>query len=209
MTDLFFPSEAPSATEMRLILSTRYYPIESPRDDFFDIRVYGREVGATTGENITLPKYYWDHLRRFLWRHDLYMHLYDEAFTGVRLPPNLRSLIKRYIQYMDAVAEGLLTTAGNRKGDVNYRSYLFNMYLVVDSLVGRHEYDVVSRWAMEHPDIILECTNIDDIGECHVLRNGYDMLNLVPLQTGKTFMRPRIALIPSGQGLSTRSALPR
>lgn len=147
-------------------MSIRYCPMESPHAEFFDVAIYGSEVDRLLGTPITVPKYYWEHLRRFLWRHHVYMQLYASTSSGVKLPASVRSVIKLYIQYMDGIAEGLLTTAGRRRGDPGYRSYLFNMYLVVDFHVGRHEHHVVSSWAAEHPDIIIECVDIDTIGKC-------------------------------------------
>lgn len=164
MTDLFFPSTTPDAQEIRLILAVRYYHIPSARDDFFDVVPFGWEVQRKILPSITVPVYYQNHLRRFLWRHHLYMHLYDGA-PVLQLAPNLLPLLTSYIQYMDAMAEALLTAAKRNVGDVSCRSYLFNMYLVIEFHIGRHEHDVVSRWASKHPNVVLECVNIDSIGK--------------------------------------------
>ena len=90
------------------------------------------------------------------------------AFTssGVKLLLTIGSLIKLYIQYMDRIAEGLLSTTGRHQWDLGYRSYLFNMYLIVEFHVEWHKYHIVSSWAVKHPDIILECVVIDTIGKC-------------------------------------------
>ena len=56
---------------------------------------------------------------------------------------------------MVGMVEGLLTTIQKRIGDVAYRSHLFNLYLVVEFYVGRHEHDIICRWAREHPDTTL------------------------------------------------------
>ena len=124
--------------------------------------VYGLEVRKTVSESITIPTYYEGHLCRFLWHHHLFMHLYDGM---AELAPTLRPLLMWYIQYMNSMVEGLLTTVQKRIGDVAYCLHLFNLYLIVEFHVGHHEHDIVCRWVREHPDTILECVNIDSIGK--------------------------------------------
>lgn len=61
--------------------------------------------------------------------------------------------------------EGLLTTVWKHKGDASYRSRLFDLYLVLEYNIGRHEFDIVDAWKMEHRKIILECQDIHDISK--------------------------------------------
>ena len=163
MTDLYFPVKAPTATELLAIRCIRYLEMGKVVDGLFRVAIYGSEVNAVCDKDVQVSEFYQDHLRCFLWRHHVYMELVGRK---VELPPNLRPLLLRYILYMDGMVEGLLTTLRNPNhiGNRNFRSRLFNLYLIIDYHVGRHEYDVVGAWRESHPDIVLECVGMDEIG---------------------------------------------
>lgn len=164
MSDLFFSNAVPAASELRLIMATRYLPESTCGGGFFDVRVFGAEVKCIVGTQIRVPEYYHAHLCRFVWRHHLYMELQQRG-ASLQLAQNLRPMLQRCVFYMDGVVEGLLTTVRRNKDKVGFRSEFFNLYLVLEFHVGRHEYNTVDAWRVLHKDLILEYQNIDDIGE--------------------------------------------
>jgi hypothetical protein len=165
MTDAFFPTNAPSQHEIRLILLIRYMA-NPPRGDRFTVETYNTELHEMDGEQIELPYYYYEHLRRFLWRHQALMEVYSRHKT-IHITPELHTLFQRYIVYMDAMIEGLLAPAREQDDHKRtVRSSLFDLYLAVENLIGRHQYDVGDQWRLEHPDIILECVDVESLGGC-------------------------------------------
>lgn len=166
MSDRFFPTKLASVDEIRLIKAIRYeVPVAiKDKENFFDVGVYAPEIKKHL-EKIKVPAHYHEHLRRFMWRHRLFLELYIRvADDTVQSRQGLKNLLNRYIIYMDGIAEGLLTTAKRRAGIQDYRSRLFDMYLVIEHYVGRHEFDVAFDWRERHPDIILECIDHVTLG---------------------------------------------
>lgn len=162
MADRFFPAYVPDEELLRRLCLIRYYPKKIQDSDFFHVSVMNVELKQPTHPKIIqLPNVYFEHLRRFIWRQHVFMEL---AARKPKIPDQLRTMIKKYIMYMDGMIEGLLTTARQRKGELDYRSRLFNQYLIVEYFVGRHEYDVVGRWRMENADTILECQDMEALG---------------------------------------------
>ncbi|KAG6371690.1 hypothetical protein JVT61DRAFT_9031 [Boletus reticuloceps] len=163
MSDLFFPNNSSPQEKMQLILSMHYLPDPTPRKELFSVMVYSASGEGVVDTPAIVPAFYHDHLCRFLWRHSVYMELVSQ--DDITLMPKLRPLLERYIFYMDAVVEGLLTTARNKTftKDPTFCSILFNQYLVVEYHVGHHEFNVIGAWRQRNPDIILECMMLDDI----------------------------------------------
>lgn len=151
-------------------MSARYVAeVHSPRD-FFKVKVISWEDPSKPEVEapITVPSTYHTHLRRFIWRHQLFMELYSRANTvnSFKLRTGLRPILLRYIEYMDGMVEGLLTTVKKNPGDATFRSNLFDLYLVTDYyLQGQHEHHLGDTWRLQHPDTILECVKMDTIGE--------------------------------------------
>lgn len=166
MTDRFFPDVAPEATELRLIMAVRYVAAPTITEGFFNVKVYATEIRSVVEEPISVPGHYHDHLTRFLWRHHVFMELQTRS-PDLDLPDNLRPLLQRYIQYMDAIVEGLLTTVQKNVKAPAFRSHLFDMYLAVEYHVGHHRFRECDFWRVSHPQIILECQNVQDIGRLH------------------------------------------
>ena len=70
--------------------------------------------------------------------------------------PTVSPIVKRYIMYMDGIAESVFTTVKKRQGDVGFHSILFDMYLNTKYFVGRHEFHITGYWRQSHLDTILE-----------------------------------------------------
>lgn len=169
MSDYLWPRSLVTSRELRLLMAIRYRMDGMPTGPFFKVKVIAWELGPTyeSEDHITVPSFYHNHLRHFLWRQHLFMELYKRVNTekGFRLQTGLRALLQRYIQYMDGMVEGLLTTVKRHPRDADFRSSLFNLYLVTDYyLDGIHEPDLGDQWRLQHPDIILECVGLDAIG---------------------------------------------
>ncbi|KIK72780.1 hypothetical protein PAXRUDRAFT_21590 [Paxillus rubicundulus Ve08.2h10] len=64
--------------------------------------------------------------------------------------------------YMDGIIEGLFTSAQNQQRE-GWRSALFNLYLVVEYLVKRHEYNIGDEWRKKNPDQILEQLDVTSL----------------------------------------------
>ncbi|KAF8425015.1 hypothetical protein L210DRAFT_3509387 [Boletus edulis BED1] len=161
MSDLFFPHNSPSHEDMFNIMAIRYLPDPTAPKALFNVAIYSASGEGIVDTPTAVPSFYHDHLRRFLWRHCVYMELVSRE--NLALVKNLRPLLERYIFYMDAMVEGLLTTARNTTfaNDPTFRSSLFSQYLVVEYHVGRHEFNVVGAWRQSNPDVILECVALD------------------------------------------------
>lgn len=168
MSDRFFPNTVPTEDELRLILLVRYHVSSAKtKKGFFSVDTWNWELDvASEPSTILVPVRYLHHLRRFLWREMILMEVMRRsALQEIFLSPAASPLVKRYIQYMDAIAEGLLTTAQKRQGDSSYRSVLFEMYLNVEYFVGRHEFNVAGHWRADHPETVLECQDALELGE--------------------------------------------
>ncbi|KIK72318.1 hypothetical protein PAXRUDRAFT_22125 [Paxillus rubicundulus Ve08.2h10] len=86
----------------------------------------------------------------------------DENASNLVLTKGMCPLIQRYIMYMDGIIEGLFTSAQNQQRE-GWRSALFNLYLVVEYLVKRHEYNLGDEWRKKNPDQILEQLDITSL----------------------------------------------
>lgn len=169
MTDIFMPLARCSAQELRLLMSVRYVADVQTDGNLCKVKVISWEEDSKPEieDPIVVPASYHIHLQHFIWRQHLFMGLVDRAnsVTTFKLRKGLRPILQRYIEYMDGMVEGLLTSV-KRNPDPAFRSKLFDLYLVTDYyLEGRHEYDVGDTWRLEHPDTILECVQMDTIGK--------------------------------------------
>ncbi|KAH0835517.1 hypothetical protein J3R83DRAFT_9202 [Lanmaoa asiatica] len=159
MTDRLFPNDAPQESETRSISAIRYrakVPVDGC--DFFAVEIYNVEVKTVTDDTdvILVPVHYYEHVRRFLWRHCLFMEVWRRA-GSLKLANGLQTMLKRYIMYMDGITEGLLQLTDFKKGeDKDLRSVVFDLYLVTEFFVGRHEYDIGDAWRCQNADTILE-----------------------------------------------------
>ncbi|KAG9310698.1 hypothetical protein JVU11DRAFT_9292 [Chiua virens] len=149
MADLFFPPEVPTLHEINKISITRYYVKNVAEGDFCVIQVLGwaNSQPSLLGD-IQLPIIYHTHLRHFLWRHHVFMELNSRTELvkdGVVLSAHIKQTIQKYIWYMDAIGGGLMASARFRtnRGRTDFRCNLFDLYLLVEYYVGRHEHDVV------------------------------------------------------------------
>lgn len=162
MTDLFFPSEAPPLDEFRAISLACYYVQSTPKEGFCIVQWYSwANSQPVILESIKVPATYYAHLRHFLWRHHIFMELISRSELikdGVVLSTHAKQMIQKYIWYMDAMGEGLMTPVRSKanQGWCGFRSNLFDLYLLVEYYVGRHEHDVVSTWLAQHPNVHLE-----------------------------------------------------
>ena len=86
------------------------------------------------------------------------------CINEIYLMPTVSPIVKRYIMYMDGIAESVFTTVKKRQGDVGFHSILFDMYLNTEYFVGRHEFHIAGYWRQSHPDTILECQDALQLG---------------------------------------------
>lgn len=165
MTDLFFPNTAPSQQELRLLMLIRYIPSTKAKGQYFEVNVRNWELQVMSDPGVvSVPIHYHEHLRRFIWRQMVFMELLTRG-SDLDLAHALRPMLQRYVLYMDGIVEGLLTTAKVKKPDPGFRSRLFDLYLVVEYYVGRHEYDIVGDWRGSNLDIVLECQDVETLGK--------------------------------------------
>ena len=167
--DRFFPLTNHDSHELQLIMLIHYVVSTSPvKPGFFVVKVKNSELNATTPPGtILVPNHYKDHLQCFLWRHQVFMevvHQYNDK--ELHLVPYLSPLFQHYIVYMDGVAEDLLTTARKMINNPSYRSLTFDLYLVVEYFIQRHESHIAAQWRGNNPDVILECQDAFQLGEC-------------------------------------------
>ncbi|KAI6111431.1 hypothetical protein F5141DRAFT_1063706 [Pisolithus sp. B1] len=160
MTDLFFPMHPPAHAELRLITVIRYKALR-PAGGKFTINAINTDLNIPASEPFDVPSDYYEHVRRFLWRHQVFMGV-EKRKEELSLAVGLSTRAQCYIAYMDAMIEGLFTKA-RRSGGGDWRSDIFDLYLVVDHLVQGHEYNVGSLWRMENPDRILETVDVNTL----------------------------------------------
>lgn len=169
MADRFFPNTIPTTNELNLIMLVRYVlgPDKRGGQDFCQVLAKDWVTKRRSyKDGILVPSTYLVHLQHFLWRELAFMEVYLRAGKQeVEIPPGLSPLLQKYIMYMDGMLEGLLTTARKNQSNAQYRSSLFDSYLVVEYFVGRHEYDVVGNWRLKNADTILECEDAFKLGK--------------------------------------------
>lgn len=166
MSDLLFPNTVPTSKELSLIKQVEYRPKITDSSDFFSIHVFNTKTMGATESDIRIPNWYYQHVLRFLWRHRLFLAIHGNS--KIKFDRGHRTMIRRYIAYMDAVMEGLLMGCRIAEGnDVTYRSRTFEMYLAVEFYIGRHEFDVCDTWRRANKQPILEAIDVKDLGEYH------------------------------------------
>ena len=171
MTDRYFPHTVPTASELSMIILVRYVVSDNTTEEeegaFHEVKTVNWPAQKPAEDPILIPTKYVRHLRHFLWRHHAFMEVYDRGRRQyIKVAPALSRLLQKYIVYMDGIAEGLLTTARHNQDNPTYRSRLFDLYLVVEYFVARHEYDIVGDWRYNNPKTILECQDPFSLGKC-------------------------------------------
>lgn len=169
MTDRYFPQSIPNQTDLDTMLSVIYtFSDPNATKGTFTLTPWDHARKISLMEKtIQLPNHYWDHVRRTMWRKMAFGEIYRLwKADNIQLPHDFIPLVKKYIAYLDAMLEGLLTSARKRVKHANYRSNLFDTYLVVEGSIMRHEHDVVGEWRLSHSETILECLDAFDLGGC-------------------------------------------
>ncbi|KAI6096123.1 hypothetical protein F5141DRAFT_1221063 [Pisolithus sp. B1] len=141
----------PSNTELNRIAVVKY-KVLPPVGDKFTVQP------NFPSEPFDVPSNYYKHVRRFLWRHHVFIGV-EKRKEELSLASGLSTHAQWYIAYMDAMIEALFTKA-RRSGGGEWRSNVFDLYLVVDNLVQGHEYDMASLWRMKNADVILETVDV-------------------------------------------------
>ncbi|KAI5983661.1 hypothetical protein EDD15DRAFT_2201942 [Pisolithus albus] len=162
MTDSFFPVYPPSRRELRLITLIRYKALP-PEGDKFTVHAINTVFNIPACDPFDVPSGYYEHVRRFLWRHHLFMEV-EKRTDDLSVAVGLRSRVQRYIAYMDAMIEGLFVKARSFEGS-DWRSTLFDLYLIVDHHVQGHEYRQGHLWRLNNPDRILETVDVTTLDE--------------------------------------------
>lgn len=163
MTDLLFHDREPTLKKLNIIMQIRY-ELKETEDEHFCVVCIGNPTLNAVVEDIRIPKSYQGHLRRFLWRHALFMGI--ESNIHEKLDADNRRIIKRYISYMDAILAALIQGCRGEKGvNVYYRSKTFDLYLVVEFFIGRHDYQSGDQWRRTHKMPLLETVDVMKLGE--------------------------------------------
>ncbi|KAH0826853.1 hypothetical protein J3R83DRAFT_4389 [Lanmaoa asiatica] len=123
----------------------------------------GRGLQPTVKTRI--PAWYYDHVKRFLWRfYMLYavyktLHLHPGSAKRVLLPSGV-DFLQRMLVLMDCVVEQLLITCMDLGDNLTEkcRVFSFDLYLSTEFIVGYHDPCHVDAWRKrpEHRDIDLE-----------------------------------------------------
>ncbi|KAI6159737.1 hypothetical protein EDD17DRAFT_1511145 [Pisolithus thermaeus] len=150
----------PAPAELRLITVIRYKALP-PAGGKFTVNAINTDLNVPVSDPFDVPGDYYEHVRRFLWRHQVFMGV-EKRKDELSLAVGLSTRAQCYISYMDAMIESLFTKA-RRSGGGDWRSNLFDLYLVVDHLVQGHEYNVGWLWRMENPDRILETVDVNTL----------------------------------------------
>ncbi|KAI5983627.1 hypothetical protein EDD15DRAFT_2201918 [Pisolithus albus] len=161
MTDSFFPMYPPSRRELRLITLIRYKALP-PEGDKFTVHAINTVFNIPACDPFDVPSGYYEHVRRFLWRHHLFMEV-EKRTDDLSVAVGLRSRVQRYIACMDAMIGGLFVKARSFEGS-DWRSTLFDLYLIVDHHVQGHEYRQGHLWRLNNPDRILETVDVTTLG---------------------------------------------
>ncbi|KAI6108646.1 hypothetical protein EV401DRAFT_2076756 [Pisolithus croceorrhizus] len=156
----------PTRTELCLITLIRYKALP-PKGDKFTVHAINNNFNVPACDPFDVPSDYYEHVRRFLWRHQLFMEV-EKRKDKLCLAVGLLPLAQRYISYMDAMIEGLFIEA--RRSETqgsNWWSKLFDLYLVVDRLVQGHECHKGHLWRLKNPDQVLETVDVTTLGWKH------------------------------------------
>lgn len=158
MSYLFFPNDPPTRHELRLINLIRYKAFP-PTGGKFVVHTMNTDYDALAGQPFEVPSHYYDHVRRFLWRHQLLMGV-EERSSELALAVGLCRRTQCYISYLDAMIESLFVEARRPRFGHDWRSNLFDLYLVVDYFVRGHEYCQGMQWTLRNPGQILEVIDV-------------------------------------------------
>ncbi|KAI5981107.1 hypothetical protein EDD15DRAFT_2204517 [Pisolithus albus] len=157
MIDLFFPVDPPPRDELQLIDLIRYMALP-PEGDKFVVQAMNTDYNTFACDPFDVPSYYYEHVRRFIWRHRLFIGVEKQA-DKLSLAVGLPTRLQRYISYLDAMIEGLFVEARRSQGN-DWRSSLFDLYLSVDYFVGRHEHNRGNVWREHNPDKIMTTVDV-------------------------------------------------
>ncbi|KIK73027.1 hypothetical protein PAXRUDRAFT_179457, partial [Paxillus rubicundulus Ve08.2h10] len=157
---IFFPELAPRSSELQLI-HLIHYQVIALDGHAFTIQAMNTQINSMVIPPFQVPSYYLEHVKHFLWWHHLFMGINEHA-SHLVLAKGMCPLIQQYIMYMDGIIEGLFTSAQNQQRE-GWWSALFDLYLVVEYLVKRYEYNIGDKWRKQNPDHILECLDVTSL----------------------------------------------
>ncbi|KAI6121418.1 hypothetical protein F5141DRAFT_1090002 [Pisolithus sp. B1] len=158
MTDLFFPINPPTHHELQLIELIRYKAFP-PEGGKFMVHAINTDYNTLACVPFVVPSPYYEHIKRFLWRHQLFMGV-EKRRDELALAVGLCKQTQCYIAYLDAIIEGLFIKARWSEFGLDWRSDLFDLYLVVDYFVHGHKYNQGALWRLNNPDQILEVIDV-------------------------------------------------
>ncbi|KIJ57816.1 hypothetical protein HYDPIDRAFT_171527 [Hydnomerulius pinastri MD-312] len=140
-------------------MATNYYPTAIPGNDKVQGISSSTYVVAITKvrgpwtcqvSRSTFPEHYREHIRRFTWRLGV-LSMILRFTKELELPKEKKfyETLKRTLVYMDNIANVLLSDAqevAEEDRTVNWRCRTFDLYLVTECLVKRHEPEAVRKY---------------------------------------------------------------
>lgn len=165
MTDCMFRDALPSSKVLYKITQIQHEIQVTNDEDYFSIHVRNQAQDGLLDDTVLIPRWYEVHLSHFLWRYHILIGI--ESNAPESLDVYNRAMVKRYISYMDGILASLLNGCRRGKGcDVHYRSEIFDLYLVVELSIGRHDHASGDEWRRLNPTTILETLDVRMLSEC-------------------------------------------
>ena len=210
MANQYFPTAIPGNDKVQGICSSTYVVAITKVRGPWTCQM-SRSVRQSTGDITSIPlqafpEHYREHIRRFTWRlSTLSMIL---RFTKEHELPKEKKFyetLKRTLVYMDNIANFLLSDAqavAEEDRTVNWRCRTFDLYLVTECLVKRHEPEAVREYR-RRGDMNINRVSLDDLGKSCIQSQqifyNYEIYRLERLHHWRkcTVDRPYMELPPS------------
>jgi len=148
-----WPNKAPTTNALGNIRQIRYFinVTSPPRKGFVDvwsINIFSPKDKPLEGHWRWFPAAYTDHLKRIFYRFNVYFRVLDDFNWGKR-PQELNAL-KIYIGYLDKVLDAIWdevrVAAENNTLNSTWRSTIFDKWLQIECLIGRHDADSLDAY---------------------------------------------------------------
>lgn len=167
MATFLFPRKIPDTdTLYDLIHHSRDFELGANRD----ITIY-----PGTNSQVVLPHQYQIHMGRFLWRETI-LRLILRFGDNIDLEKDRRDNLAMILQYMDNIFNRISDDAMGLQGtETDFRSKIFDEYLVIEYYVGCHEPFEIREFRRKF-DINLNWMRVEECGNVTEVRVYYPAL---------------------------------
>jgi len=159
-----FPFRLVTEDELAEEMSTEYTLLRA--ENKVTIRFKDGPLPGDQGTYATVPLPYEALVRRFLYRGNVLRTVLESKGSQTKLNDDIKESIRANLLHFFRVLEEcrtLFNSAAKHQGEVKIP--FFDLYMIQENFVGRHDPAAVIDWQREHPDCNLRTQNVFTLGE--------------------------------------------